>query len=486
MMVRHRGYFSVVFFLALLLLSTVVHGWVIVQSDEQESRAWSWTVAERELQARALVELQDDYWESLLPSGAIIEQRNFWSGEDELTGNPYEIVFEQWGMLTVSLVDMDGPLTWTLVTATSTYPKLTSSSAWTMPNGAPFPDLLFGTRYRREALGSSSSPNALLFTFDEPVIWFGAWFGSVPTRTDGLGLSWKIILFDADSTVITEEFMQTSTSPQADCPIDQNDAYASWQWGCGKATTRWLWFYDESQTVRHMLVVVGDDDLWWNGGTERLSFVGPTMAWIWTTGDMWTWTNNDDPSWVGSWENDQMSGDVMTWDQLDPMWDMCTLVTCADGERPIDTDNDGCRDTCIEMTSCTCPAGLAWQTCRQPAPSFCIAEYDPVCGCNGVTYSNSCEAMAAWVRTWRWGACEEPLACVCPDGRAGTRCRKPVPSSCSSEYNPVCGCDGATYTNKCTAFQAGIRTLRHGACEQDVQQQTWLLAEIIFSVIPSF
>ena len=35
----------------------------------------------------------------------------------------------------------------------------------------------------------------------------------------------------------------------------------------------------------------------------------------------------------------------------------------------------------------------------------CITLYDPVCGCNGVTYSNSCFAQCDGVREWTEGSC---------------------------------------------------------------------------------
>lgn len=40
----------------------------------------------------------------------------------------------------------------------------------------------------------------------------------------------------------------------------------------------------------------------------------------------------------------------------------------------------------------------------------------------------------------------------------------PVPSVCTSEYSPVCGCDWNTYDNACDARQAGVSVLSYGEC----------------------
>ncbi len=36
----------------------------------------------------------------------------------------------------------------------------------------------------------------------------------------------------------------------------------------------------------------------------------------------------------------------------------------------------------------------------------CMAVYDPVCGCNGVTYSNACEAECVGIKSYTQGTCK--------------------------------------------------------------------------------
>jgi hypothetical protein len=151
-----------------------------------------------------------------------------------------------------------------------------------------------------------------------------------------------------------------------------------------------------------------------------------------------------------------------------------------------------CNDSLKCMADRDCGEGFH---CRYPAeqcsgvglcsriPDMCTLELNSVCGCNNQTYSNPCMAFASGVSIHSLGECQVENAFACQnDSECGPNqyCRYDpglcggigtcinVPSACTLELNPVCGCNNVTYDNQCIAATAGISIDSLGACE-DIQ-----------------
>ena len=103
----------------------------------------------------------------------------------------------------------------------------------------------------------------------------------------------------------------------------------------------------------------------------------------------------------------------------------------------------------------------------------CPAVWDPVCGVDGMTYGNRCEARVAHVDVAYEGECEDedercrdnddcPREEIChPETE---RCQPPCEIDCL-RYDPVCGDDGNTYgCGEVDAHCHGAEVLYEGEC----------------------
>jgi hypothetical protein len=129
------------------------------------------------------------------------------------------------------------------------------------------------------------------------------------------------------------------------------------------------------------------------------------------------------------------------------------------------------RGACKENNECIDSALIPTNPSERIIPTY----YEPVCGCNNVTYSNQVEAKVNGVKSYTKGACNKNASNDCIDTTLIPKENVVIPAY----YLPVCGCDGVTYSNSVDADVHGVVKYTNGACGQQNDSTIWTIQPVL-------